>query len=42
MDLAATFFEIGNTLIPAVMTGKSLEPVFSSTENGQIDNKRAS
>ena len=40
MDLAPTFLEIGNAPIPEVMTGKSLVPVFSSIENGQIDNKR--
>jgi len=40
MDLAPSFLEIGGVEIPAVMTGKSLLPVFNSDGNGQVQQER--
>lgn len=40
MDLAPTFLEIGGTEIPEVMTGKSLLNIFTSSENGNIEDER--
>jgi len=40
MDLAPTFLEIGGVPIPDVMTGRSLWPVLTSSQQGQVDPQR--
>ncbi len=39
-DLAPTFLELGGVKIPEVMTGRSLVPLLTSTQSGQIDPAR--
>lgn len=39
-DLAPTFLELARVPIPAVMTGRSLVPLLTSTKSGQIDPAR--
>ncbi len=40
MDLAPTFLEIGDTPLPAGMSGRSLKSVLTSDKSGQVDPER--
>jgi arylsulfatase A-like enzyme len=40
MDLAPTFLEAANVSVPEFMTAKSLMPVLTSDQSGQIDQER--